>query len=54
MTTVFPDRLDVDYHDGEGETAADYPRLTDKIEKAVAVTREGLEQYDNPRQGMLT
>ena len=48
MTTAFHDRIDVDYHDGEGETAADYPRLTDKIEKAVAVTRQGLEQYDNP------
>ena len=44
----FPDYLDVDYTDGEGETPDDYPTLEDKIEKAIQVTRQGLEQYENP------
>ncbi|AXG07054.1 phosphoadenosine phosphosulfate reductase family protein [Haloplanus rubicundus] len=44
----FPDYLDVDYTDGEGETPDDYPTLEDKIEKAIEVTRQGLEQYENP------
>ncbi len=43
-----PDYADVDYSDGEGEDAADYPHLEDKIEKAVEVVRTGLEEYDNP------
>ena len=43
-----PDYADVDYSDGEGEDAADYPHLEDKIEKAVEVVRIGLEEYDNP------
>ncbi|TVT93943.1 nodulation protein, partial [Haloferax volcanii] len=30
----FPDYLDVDYTDGEGETPEDYPSIEDKIEKA--------------------
>jgi len=44
----FPDYLDVDYTDGEGETPDDYPTLEDKIEKAIEVTRQGLEQYETP------
>ncbi|PSQ18116.1 nodulation protein [Halobacteriales archaeon QS_8_69_73] len=44
----FPDYLDVDYADGEGEDPADYPALEDKIEKAVEVVQTGLEEYDNP------
>ena len=43
-----PDYADVDYTDGEGEDAADYPHLEDKIEKAVEVVLTGLEEYDNP------
>jgi len=46
--TEFPDYLDVDYTDGEGETPEDYPSLEHKIEKAIEVTRQGLEQYENP------
>jgi phosphoadenosine phosphosulfate reductase len=46
--SAFPDYLDVDYTDGEGETPADYPTLEDKIETAIAVTRRGLEQYRTP------
>src|SRR6056297_794121 len=48
MGEDFPDYLDVDYTDGEGESPADYPTLEDKIEKAIEVTRKGLEEYDNP------
>ncbi|MBB6647651.1 phosphoadenosine phosphosulfate reductase family protein [Halobellus ruber] len=44
----FPDYLDVDYTDGEGETPADYPTIEDKIEKAIEVTKRGLEGYRNP------
>jgi len=48
MAAQFPEYLDVDYTDGEGEAPADYPHITDRIEKAVEVTREGLEQYEHP------
>lgn len=48
MPADFPDYLDVDYGDGEGEDPEDYPTLDSKIEKAVDVTREGLETYRNP------
>jgi phosphoadenosine phosphosulfate reductase len=44
----FPEYLSVDYEDGEGETAADYPTIQDKIEKAIEVTKQGLEEYENP------
>ena len=44
----FPDDLDVDYADGEGESPEDYPSVNHKIEKAIEVTKDGLEQYDNP------
>ena len=48
MPADFPDYLDVDYADGEGETPADYPTIEDKIEKAIEVTKVGLEQYRTP------
>jgi phosphoadenosine phosphosulfate reductase len=48
MTEEFPDYLDVDYEAGTGESPDDYPTVEDKIEKAIEVTREGLEQYENP------
>ncbi|WP_257298995.1 phosphoadenosine phosphosulfate reductase family protein [Haloarchaeobius sp. FL176] len=44
----FPDYLDVDYTDGEGETPATYPSIEHKIEKALEVTKKGLEEYENP------
>jgi len=44
----FPDYVDVDYTDGDGEKPGDYPTLEDKIEKAIEVTRVGLEEYRNP------
>jgi len=47
-TETFPEYLDVDYTAGEGEDPDDYPTIEDKIEKAIEVTRTGLEQYRNP------
>jgi phosphoadenosine phosphosulfate reductase len=46
--SAFADDIDVDYTDGEGETPSDYPSIEHKIEKAIEVTKEGLESYDNP------
>jgi phosphoadenosine phosphosulfate reductase len=48
MPAQFPEYLDVDYTDGEAEDPADYPHVTEKIEKAIQVTREGLQQYEHP------
>ncbi|ADJ16189.1 phosphoadenosine phosphosulfate reductase family protein [Halalkalicoccus jeotgali] len=48
MPEGFPDYLDVDYSDGEGQTPEEYPTLDTKLEKAIEVTRRGLEQYENP------
>ncbi len=48
MPDGFPDYLDVDYGDGEGQSPEEYPTLDTKIEKAIEVTRRGLEQYRNP------
>jgi phosphoadenosine phosphosulfate reductase len=45
---TFPDYLDVSYEDGSGEDPEDYPTLDDKLEKAIEVTRKGLEEYKNP------
>ena len=45
MAEGFPDYLDVDYSDGEGETPEDYPSIQHKIEKAIEVTKQGLEEY---------
>jgi phosphoadenosine phosphosulfate reductase len=44
----FPAYLDVEYTAGEGESPETYPTIEDKIEKAIEVTRIGLEQYRNP------
>ncbi|MCQ4332571.1 phosphoadenosine phosphosulfate reductase family protein [Natronomonas sp. F2-12] len=44
----FPEYVDVSYTDGEGESAADYPAIEDKIEKAIEVVATGLEEYENP------
>ncbi|WP_134670803.1 phosphoadenosine phosphosulfate reductase family protein [Halorussus marinus] len=48
MPEDFPDYVDVDYTDGEGENPEDYASMEHKIEKAIEVTRQGLEQYENP------
>ncbi|WP_435128421.1 phosphoadenosine phosphosulfate reductase family protein [Halobaculum sp. D14] len=48
MPEDFPEYLDVDYTDGEGETPGDYPSLEHKMEKAIEVTRIGLQEYENP------
>ncbi len=45
----FPDYLDVDYTDGEGEDAADYPTVNDKIEKAIEVTKTVSKSTRTPR-----
>lgn len=47
MTTDFPTYVDVDYTAGEGEEPSNYPSLESKIEKAIEVTRAGLEEYEN-------
>ncbi|WP_267642667.1 phosphoadenosine phosphosulfate reductase family protein [Haloarchaeobius amylolyticus] len=44
----FPEYLDVDYTDGEGESPEDYPSIEHKIEKALDVTKKGMEEYENP------
>ncbi|MFW5963515.1 MAG: phosphoadenosine phosphosulfate reductase family protein, partial [Natronomonas sp.] len=44
----FPEYVDVDYTDGEGDGPEDYPSIEDKIEKAIEVVKTGLEEYDNP------
>lgn len=48
MQDAFPSYVEVDYADGEGQNPEDYPSLEAKIEKAVEVTRKGLEEYENP------
>ncbi|MFB6153422.1 MAG: phosphoadenosine phosphosulfate reductase family protein [Halodesulfurarchaeum sp.] len=48
MRDGFPDYVDVEYTDGEGESPDDYPAMEAKIEKALDVVRTGLEQYENP------
>jgi phosphoadenosine phosphosulfate reductase len=44
----FPDYLSIDYSDGEDESAADYPSIQHKIQKAIEVTKTSLEQYETP------
>jgi len=44
----FPAYLSLDYDDGRNQAPEDYPRLEDKLEKAVSVTRTALEQYREP------
>lgn len=48
MLGDFPSYLSVDYSAGEGESPADYPSMEAKIEKAISVTKQGLEEYQNP------
>ena len=48
MSVQFPEYVDVDYTDGEDQEPEDYPTIKDKIEKAIEVTKGGLEQYENP------
>jgi len=48
MGNTFPEYVDVDYSDGEDQAPSTYPSLESKIEKAINVTRRGLEQYENP------
>lgn len=48
MAESFPDYVDVDYTDGAGESPEDYPGIHDKIEKAVEVTRDALDEYRTP------
>ena len=48
MNDEFPTYLSLDYDEGRGQTAADYPRLEDKLGKAIEVTRTALEQYRSP------
>ncbi|UPV99460.1 phosphoadenosine phosphosulfate reductase family protein [Halorussus gelatinilyticus] len=48
MPEDFPNYVDVDYSDGEGEDPEDYASMEHKIEKAIDVTRQGLEEYENP------
>ncbi|WP_224269654.1 phosphoadenosine phosphosulfate reductase family protein [Haloprofundus salinisoli] len=48
MTEQFPEYIDVDYDAGASQTAADYPSLADKVEKAAELTATALEQYRNP------
>ncbi|QSG03462.1 phosphoadenosine phosphosulfate reductase family protein [Natranaeroarchaeum sulfidigenes] len=43
-----PDYADVDYEDGADQTFEEYSTVQAKIEKAVEVTRRGLEEYENP------
>ncbi len=48
MDEEFPEYVDVDYTDGEGESPDSYPSIDHKIKKAVEVTKKGLEEYRNP------
>ncbi|MFC4356653.1 phosphoadenosine phosphosulfate reductase family protein [Halobium salinum] len=48
MSTVFPEYVTVDYEDGQGGSASDYPSLADKMEKAAQVVAVALEQYERP------
>jgi len=48
MPSEFPTYLEVDYAAGEGEGPETYPHLQEKIERAIEVTKIGLEQYQNP------
>ncbi|MFC6826163.1 phosphoadenosine phosphosulfate reductase family protein [Halopelagius fulvigenes] len=48
MSQTFPSYLSLDYDDGRGRTAADYPTLDEKMRKAADVTAEALTQYRRP------
>ena len=47
-TEQFPDYVDVDYDDGDGEHPDEYPSLEHKIEKAIEIVEEGLAEYERP------
>ena len=44
----FPEFLNVDYTDGEGEEPGDYPSIEHKLEKALDIVETGLKEYENP------
>jgi phosphoadenosine phosphosulfate reductase len=48
MSQSFPEYVDVDYADGDGEDPDDYPSLEAKFQKATEVVKAGLEEYENP------
>ena len=48
MVVEFPDYIEVDYQDGRGHSAKEYHSLEEKLEKAIEVVNEGLEQYKSP------
>ena len=48
MSAEFPEYVNVEYTDGVGEAPDDYLSLQHKIEKAIEVTKKGLEEYDTP------
>lgn len=48
MPGDFPAYVSVDYSAGEGETPGDYATTESKIERAISVTKQGLEEYQNP------
>jgi phosphoadenosine phosphosulfate reductase len=48
LSATFPAYVEIDYQDGEGHTAADYPTLNAKLEKAAEVAAAALEQYRRP------
>ena len=47
-TDSFLEYVDVDYDDGEGGSAADYPTLADKIEKGAEIVTRALDEYERP------
>ncbi|MGM0371430.1 MAG: phosphoadenosine phosphosulfate reductase family protein [Halobacteriota archaeon] len=48
MRDGFPDYVDVDYTDGEGEDADSYPDVEAKIQKGIEVVKQALSEYENP------
>ncbi|MFW6458108.1 MAG: phosphoadenosine phosphosulfate reductase family protein [Halodesulfurarchaeum sp.] len=48
MQEGFPDYVDVDYTDGEGEDPAAYTDVEAKIQKGIEVIKRGLDQYESP------
>ena len=47
-TEEFPEYVNVDYEDGDGEHPEEYPSLEHKIEKAIEVVEGGLAEYERP------
>ncbi|MGM0591326.1 MAG: phosphoadenosine phosphosulfate reductase family protein [Halobacteriota archaeon] len=48
MSSEFPTYLEVDYEAGAGQVGSDYPTLTDKLDRALAVATTALTQYTSP------